>query len=65
MKKLTFFLMMTLIVSCVPDVLTRSSNAETECVWVKKILINAGDILTRQTAEEIVSHNRKVEEFCR
>lgn len=35
------------------------------CGWVRKITVNDGDVITRPTAEQIVSHNRAVERFCR
>lgn len=35
------------------------------CSWTRKITVSEGDILTRPTKEQIVAHNRAVEEFCR
>ena len=34
------------------------------CVWVKIITISKDDVLTDETAREILSHNQKVEEIC-
>lgn len=36
-----------------------------DCAWVKRIVVNAEDRISRPTAEQIVAHNRKVSEFCR
>jgi len=36
-----------------------------QCSWVKKIIPNEQDFITRPTAEQIVAHNRKVTQFCR
>lgn len=36
-----------------------------DCAWVKRIIVNAEDKITRPTAGQIVAHNRKVAEFCR
>lgn len=36
-----------------------------DCAWVRQIVVNEEDRITRPTAEQIVAHNRKVREFCR
>lgn len=36
-----------------------------DCAWVKRIVVNGEDQISRPTAEQIVAHNRKVEKFCR
>lgn len=59
MRTLLACLMMSLIVSCAAPV------AKNNCAWVKQIIVNDGDTITRPTAEQIVAHNRKVTEFCR
>ena len=51
--------MMSLIVSCA------APAVKNNCAWVKQIIVNDGDTITRPTAEQIVAHNRKVVEFCR
>ena len=35
------------------------------CSWARKIAVSEDDFLTRPTKEQIVAHNRAVEEFCR
>lgn len=35
------------------------------CAWIQKIHVQPGDVISRPTAEAIVSHNRAVEKFCR
>ncbi len=37
----------------------------TECSWSKEIEVSKDDLFTRLTAEQIVAHNLKVQEFCR
>lgn len=37
----------------------------TECSWVSIITLSKDDILTEQTAREILTHNEKVEAICR
>jgi hypothetical protein len=34
------------------------------CSWVKIITVSRQDVLTDQTAREILQHNLKVEEVC-
>lgn len=35
------------------------------CAWVKIITVSKQDVLTDETAKEILSHNQKVEEICK
>ena len=35
-----------------------------ECSWVKIITVSSKDVLTDQTAREILQHNEKVEAIC-
>ena len=34
------------------------------CSWVKVITVSKADVLTDQTAREILAHNEKVETIC-
>jgi hypothetical protein len=44
---------------------TSCAGAASECAWVRRISIDPKDSLSRTLAQQIVAHNRKVEEFCR
>lgn len=39
--------------------------ATNECSWVKIITISSRDVLTDQTARELLQHNEKVEAICK
>lgn len=41
-----------------------ASTPATECSWAQYITVSKKDVLTRETKEEIVAHNAKVEKFC-
>ena len=41
------------------------TTVATDCAWVRRIIVNDEDVITRSTAEQIVAHNRKVAAFCR
>ena len=41
-----------------------STNVISPCAWVKIITVSKADVLTEQTAREILGHNEKVEEIC-
>jgi hypothetical protein len=47
----------TLLIGC--------ADYSADCAWSKKISTSHEDVLTRQTENEIVAHNAKVERFCR
>lgn len=51
-------LTMLFIASC-------TETVASDCAWVKRIVVNDEDRITRPTARQIVAHNRKVVEFCR
>ena len=38
--------------------------ATNECSWVKIITVSSKDVLTDQTAREILEHNEKYEAIC-
>ena len=38
--------------------------ATSECSWVKIITVSKDDVLTDQTAREILTHNETVEQVC-
>ena len=38
--------------------------ATNECSWVKIITVSKDDVLTDQTAREILTHNETVERVC-
>jgi len=40
------------------------TSAISECSWVQIITVSKQDVLTDQTAREILSHNLKVETVC-
>jgi hypothetical protein len=43
-----------------------ASTAGTDgCSWVQIITVSKDDVLTDQTAREILGHNEKVEAICR
>ena len=42
----------------------QSTNVISPCSWVKIITVSKADVLTDQTAREILGHNEKVEEIC-
>ena len=42
-----------------------ASIRETECAWAAVITVSKDDHFTRLTAEQILAHNEKVEEFCK
>ena len=42
-----------------------STVAISPCAWVKIITVSKADVLTDQTAREILSHNEKVETICK
>jgi hypothetical protein len=58
MKTLAVCLMLIFMTSC-------TTVVSSDCAWVRQIVVNDGDEITRPTAEQIVAHNRKVAEFCR
>ena len=39
-------------------------SAGTECAWVKVITISRQDVLTDETARQLLAHNEKVEAIC-
>ena len=41
-----------------------STNVISPCAWVKIITVSKADVLTDQTAREILTHNEKVETIC-
>lgn len=41
-----------------------STVATDSCAWVQIITVSRGDVLTDQTAREILAHNEKVETIC-
>ena len=41
-----------------------STNVISPCSWVKIITVSGADVLTDQTAREILQHNEKVEQIC-
>ena len=49
---------MTLGTGCASTVVTDG------CSWVQTITVSRQDVLTDQTAKEILAHNEKVEKFC-
>ena len=57
---------MSLLLSLMTFVSACQSISVTDgCSWVQVITVSRQDVLTDQTAREIVSHNEKVEKFCR
>ena len=42
----------------------QSTVAISPCAWVKIISVSKADVLTDQTAREILAHNEKVEKIC-
>jgi hypothetical protein len=40
-------------------------TAGTECGWVKIITVSRQDVLTDDTARQILGHNEKVEAICK
>ncbi len=42
-----------------------STAPSADCAWVKRIITNSDDVLTRPTKEQITAHNLKVQQFCR
>jgi hypothetical protein len=42
-----------------------ASPPAADCAWVREIIPASEDQLTRNTAVQILAHNRKVREFCR
>jgi hypothetical protein len=42
----------------------QSTVAISPCSWVKIITVSKADVLTDQTAREILAHNEKVETIC-
>lgn len=59
MKPLMIFGLMIALTGC-----TRV-DLPGECAWVKTITLAPSDVVARSTENEIISHNRKVYEFCR
>lgn len=57
-KRLGLCLMLSLIPGCV-------STSVNDCSWAVVIETSQEDNLTRQTKEQIVSHNEKVDSFCK
>lgn len=41
-----------------------STVATDSCAWVQIITVSRADVLTDQTAREILAHNEKVEAIC-
>jgi len=41
-----------------------STTVISACSWVKPISLSKDDVLTDQTARELLQHNLKVEEIC-
>ena len=58
-KKHMFFLMLSSLLSL------SACAAGSGCSWARRIIVAEEDLLTRSTKEQIVAHNRGVEEFCR
>jgi hypothetical protein len=56
---------MKLSTLCLIALLTTSCAGGDECAWARRITVNDADVISRQTAAQIVAHNRKVSEFCR
>lgn len=56
-----------MLLVCLTMILTASCTAPvaSDCSWVRGIVVNDADRITRPTAEQIAAHNRKVEAFCR
>jgi hypothetical protein len=56
-----------MLLACLTMIFTTSCTATvvSDCAWVRGIVVNAEDRITRPTAEQIVAHNRKVAGFCR
>lgn len=42
-----------------------STVATSPCSWVKIITVSSADVLTDQTAREILTHNEAVERICK
>lgn len=59
MRMLLVCLMLIFTMSCT------AAKVASDCAWVKRIVVNEADVITRPTAEQVVAHNRKVAEFCR
>ena len=43
----------------------QSTAVISPCSWVKIITVSSKDVLTDQTAREILAHNEKVETICK
>lgn len=41
-----------------------STSVISPCAWVKIITVSSADVLTDQTAREILTHNESVEAIC-
>jgi len=56
-----------MLLLCLMLIFTMSCTAKIagDCAWVRRIVVNEADVISRPTAEQIVAHNRKVDEFCR
>lgn len=56
--KTALFLMLPLVTSC-------AAIRGTECSWSHIITVSKDDVLTRQTVDEINSHNDAYRRFCK
>lgn len=41
-----------------------ATTSATDCAWAQIITVSKDDVLTDQTAREILAHNEKVEVLC-
>ena len=51
--------LLTFISSC-----GTSTVATDSCAWIKVITVSRQDVLTDETARQLLQHNLKVEEIC-
>jgi hypothetical protein len=42
-----------------------SVSVATDCAWAKVITVSKDDVLTDETARQLLAHNRTVEAICR
>ena len=61
MKLIMMLLLATILISgCATNGVVTDS-----CTWIKPILISKRDVLTKGTADQVLSHNLSWKEFCK